>query len=404
MTKKPKLICLLSCLHDVRDSHTKHYLRTLVRGGYAVLTIRPGRLDAELERLGCVHCALDSIDHHFWPEGTPLRGIVGALAQRLRNTFVALRHLWRHRPEVVMAMEPDSVLLAVVTKPMLRHRVVADLREIYEDRLQAFPRWTHRLLRPAFRGVFWLLSAGVDEIIHVSEERRQQHSYLALPGVVVVYYPDVAPDVPDDDPGPELPSGVVALHAGPLRHSYAACEMLAAVRQVVARGVDLKLVVLGGTLQALVCHELLDELVAAGRVILVPSVPSALVPAFMRKASFGLNLVLPVDRTHYLAQPRKLYEYLHSGLPVVGSNVPTIANVLKGANCGLVVDPSNVADIADAMQALALDDGLRKRLAQNARLAARERYTWSGQEPAFFGIFQRLTADALGPQGSRATI
>jgi glycosyltransferase involved in cell wall biosynthesis len=290
-----------------------------------------------------------------------------------------------------MCMEPDSWLLAVLLKPWLGHRVVADLRELYEDRLLAFPGWLQPMLRPLFRGIMWLVSRWTDEIMHVSEERQAEYRWLGKPGVVVVYYPDPLVYSTATAAKPTLPAGVIALHAGPLRNSYAANQLLEAMRIARQSVPDLYLVVLGGKLQELHNETLLTEMVDEGAVILLGNVTPAEVGRYMAAADIGINLVLPVDRTHILAQPRKLYEYLLAGLPVLGANVPTIRRVLEESRCGIAVDPESPAAIAAGLVALARDPSMRLEFGRNARAAANDRYNWAAQEPVFLGIFERLS-------------
>ena len=49
----------------------------------------------------------------------------------------------------------------------------------------------------------------------------------------------------------------------------------------------------------------------------------------------------------------KFYEYLSSGLAVIGSNLPGWENVIEGNGVGVVVDPTNENEISSAMISLA---------------------------------------------------
>lgn len=387
---KNNTVCLLSCLVSIKDSHTRHFMRVLARRGYALLSIRPGRLDAELIAIGVSHKELPEIKYHFWPEGTPVPEIIMALWQRTRNVIKAARELFRQRPSVIMCMEPDSWLLALLLKPCLRHSIVADLRELYEDRLLAFPRFIQPVLRPLFRGTLWLMGLGTDQIMHVSEERRDEYRWLSNSGVVVVYYPDPKVYSIQSATNLNLPSGIIALHAGPLRNSYGANQLLEAVQLARAEVPELRLVVLGGKLQTLHNEALLGKLIAEEAVIMAGNVTPLEVGRYMAKAQIGINLVLPVDRTHILAQPRKLYEYLLAGLPVIGANVPTIKRVLEESQCGIAVDPTSPKEIANALVTLARDKAMRERMSCHARMAAETKYNWATQELIFLGIFERL--------------
>ena len=402
MNVKPD-VCLLSFLKSVKDSHTRHLLRILPRHGYVPMTICPDALDAEFRSLGLNHCELARVEYHFWAQGTPVVHVFKACWQRCVNAGRAIRHLARHKPRMVLCMEPDSWLVAVILKPLFGHAVVVDLRELYEDRLIALPRWVRPALRPLLRGAMWMLSLFTDEILHVSEERQREYAYLAKPGVVVVNYPDASAFAGAGEGRPPLPEGIIALHAGALRNSYAANELLAAVRLARAEIPELRLVVLGGKSQKLQSDDLLDAMIAEGGVSLIGNVPTSAVVRYLMAADIGISLVLPVDRTHVLAQPRKLYEYLLAGLPVIGADVPTIRRVLQESDCGLVVDPRDPRKIADALVTLAKDRDLRRRLGRNGRAVAETRYNWSTQEERFLNVCLRFAGAASQPPAPGAS-
>jgi glycosyltransferase involved in cell wall biosynthesis len=81
---------------------------------------------------------------------------------------------------------------------------------------------------------------------------------------------------------------------------------------------------------------------------------------------------------HFLASPTKLFEYIHAGLPVIGSDVPEIHDVLTESKGGLLVDATKPSEIASAIVRLAMDSCLRKALAENAR-AAGTNLAWNGE-------------------------
>ena len=61
-------------------------------------------------------------------------------------------------------------------------------------------------------------------------------------------------------------------------------------------------------------------------------------PLIYREADIGLAILLPEPR-YVAATPVKLFEYMASGLPVIASNFPSIAEIVNEANCGLLIDP-----------------------------------------------------------------
>ena len=70
-----------------------------------------------------------------------------------------------------------------------------------------------------------------------------------------------------------------------------------------------------------------------------------------------------------------LAEAMASGLPVVASDVGGIPEVVRDGETGLLVPPGDLPALAAALDRLAGDPDLRRRLAAGARARA-HRYAW----------------------------
>jgi glycosyltransferase involved in cell wall biosynthesis len=82
-----------------------------------------------------------------------------------------------------------------------------------------------------------------------------------------------------------------------------------------------------------------------------------------------------------------LTEAIAHGLPVVSTKAGAIPNTLP-ANTGLLVPPEDVAALAAALQSLIGNEAERRRLARNARAAARQLPTWADSARAFAGAIE----------------
>jgi glycosyltransferase involved in cell wall biosynthesis len=83
----------------------------------------------------------------------------------------------------------------------------------------------------------------------------------------------------------------------------------------------------------------------------------------------------PVQEEDYFS-PLKVYEYLAAGLPVVASAVGQIPEILDHGRLGVLVDPSDAPQLADAIAALEDDPTLRQALGDRARQAVLDHHTW----------------------------
>lgn len=70
-------------------------------------------------------------------------------------------------------------------------------------------------------------------------------------------------------------------------------------------------------------------------------------------------------------------EALHHGLPVVGTRIGAVPELVEDGVVGHLVEVGDVDALADRLERLVADAALRQRMGEHARARARERYTWS---------------------------
>jgi len=386
-------VCLVSCVDDVRNVRVIRFLNTLVEDNFNVIAIMPGVLDNSTA-FKIIHYPLPSLKRSFW-YNAGLLNLLQALLYRLRNSFILALRLAKIKPNIIVCKEPDSWLVSVLMRLLFGCKVIADLHEVYEDRVLAFPKLTQNLLRKVIRALMKKLSQFTDEIIHVSAERQQIYNYLHKPGIVISQYPEIKHfpkrvmckyDISDRS----YQRQITAIHAGALRYTYASEQLLEAMEIVSKLFPGMRFVVLGGVDGKLKNVFLIELLKNKGVLEIYQRVPFSEVLRQLYISDIGINLVLPVDITHTLAAPQKLYEYLAAGLPVIGANVPTIRRVLKEYECGLIVDPFSPQDIANGLLQLAQDEALRQNMGKNAREAAEKHFNWEKEKTVLKGVLKNL--------------
>jgi glycosyltransferase involved in cell wall biosynthesis len=383
-------VAVISGVMTADNARVALFVEALIEDGFEVVMIQPAYRDDPVIPAGARYHRLDAPTDYFWPRSSP-GGLLRALFDRFDNLWRIAAILRQERPAIYHAIEPDVWLLAIVMRWRYGGKVVADVREVYSDRATAFPG--------LFRGVFqWsvsrLLRALVrhtDRVIHVSAPRHAHYGFPEDKCVVIPHFARRVKTPADPERPPELRDKEIVLHAGALRVNYAAANILRAMEMVHARRPQAVLVVLGGKAgRATAYQQTLERLETLGAVRLLPPLPHAEVIRWMRWSDAGLNLVLPVDATHRLASPQKLYEYVSVGLPVVGADLPEIREVLAGHDCGVLVDPEVPEAIAAGIERILADPAERLRLRENARRAHLEALNWEKIRGQFLDIYRRL--------------
>jgi glycosyltransferase involved in cell wall biosynthesis len=133
------------------------------------------------------------------------------------------------------------------------------------------------------------------------------------------------------------------------------------------------------------------EPVYDGRVHLLPAVPPEHLLAWVASADVSAMPIQPTTINHRLSTPNKLFESLAVGTPIVASDMPGMAAIIRDTGCGVLVDPTRresiVAGIA-AILDLKVDE--MADLRAHCQLAAHERYNWETESTRLLGVYDGL--------------
>src|SRR6201996_3555450 len=129
-------------------------------------------------------------------------------------------------------------------------------------------------------------------------------------------------------------------------------------------------------------------------VTLLPSVPSAEVPALLAAADVCLG---PLRQVPLFATfiPSKLFELLAAGKAVIGSMTGEAAHILAGAG-GVVVPPEDRDALAAAIQALAADPELRRAMGRAGRAHVERSYDRAALAREYRKILDQPHLDQAG--------
>ncbi|WP_091561708.1 glycosyltransferase family 4 protein [Micromonospora pattaloongensis] len=129
------------------------------------------------------------------------------------------------------------------------------------------------------------------------------------------------------------------------------------------------------------------ELGVADRVHVLPFVAHWQVVPFLSGASAG---VIPIQHwpNHEIALITKFFEYSHARLPLIVSDVRTMAETVRETGQGEVFRAEDVADYVRAVEVV-LADPARYRAAYD-RPGLLENWTWAAQAEVLDGVYRRL--------------
>jgi len=119
----------------------------------------------------------------------------------------------------------------------------------------------------------------------------------------------------------------------------------------------------------------------------------------LRNAAVGLVILHP-EPNYIISQPVKLFEYMCAGLPVIVSDFPICREIVNQARCGLLVDPFNPKEIAEAMTFLLTHPEEAAEMGRRGYEVVREKYSWANEEKTLLNFYSELLGrDAVPEQG-----
>jgi glycosyltransferase involved in cell wall biosynthesis len=93
--------------------------------------------------------------------------------------------------------------------------------------------------------------------------------------------------------------------------------------------------------------------------------------------------------------PHSVIEAFSAGLPVVTTRAGGIPYIVEHGRNGLMVDPDEPDQMADAVLALLADPALARRLIGEGKLDCEERYSWNAASRRWAALYARLAGQAV---------
>jgi len=119
-------------------------------------------------------------------------------------------------------------------------------------------------------------------------------------------------------------------------------------------------------------------------------VPHKEIPKYINACDIGTVLLFPTPRFIKTPYPIKLFEYMICSKPVIASDLPSMGKIVKEAGCGVLVDPTDVDEIADGITYLLNHPEEAKKMGENGRIAVEEKYSWERMEERLLKIYKDI--------------
>lgn len=152
---------------------------------------------------------------------------------------------------------------------------------------------------------------------------------------------------------------------------------------------DCLLLLVGGGDAWPVLERMVKDLQLEDRVRLLPRMPYERMMQYTRHADLGLSLDKDTNLNYRYSLPNKLFDYFRAGIPVLVSDLPEVAGIVRKFEAGVVVGRVEPSVIAAEVRALRADPARKEALRQNATFAASS-LDGSREQDALKAVFQGI--------------
>jgi len=314
----------------------------------------------------------------------------------MRKLYSAAR---KERADFYHLHEPQLLLVGFMLKILGRAKILYDAHEHFPEMIRDFsrrPRLVAGLLAKVYSLLELLLVCLADGVAVASDHLLKRFARANKPVIAIYNYPRTALFPGQGQVSSALreryKSNRVVMYHGQIGKARGLSKLIEATRMVAQRIPNVKLILIGPIFGKTYRKELLGRIKAEGAVELVDllaPIPHQQIGEYITLSEIGL-VVLPALPVFEQSLPIKLLEYMACAVPVVGSRLPAIERVISDAECGLLVDPADTAELATAMEHLLQHPEVANSMGQRGLKAVRERYNWSIMEQRLLALYGEL--------------
>jgi len=364
-------VCVVTSAHPVFDIRIFHkQAKALAKAGYEVTVIAPH--DRNEAVAGIQILALPRSRNRL---------------QRWISLLRVLKLVLAHHAYVYHLHDPELLFVGVILKLLRRRaRVIYDVHEDYRTDILS-KEW----IPPAWRGlisyIFDVIEKkltrcfdGVVAATDYIQGRFTAHRVIAVRNYPPLKLLKIAAER-------SLTSGPpILIYVGSLTAVRGIREIVEAIGLLKT---DVRLTLIGHWVDK-GFKAAVEALRGFERVDYLGTLPWEEVWPHLASASIGLVCFHPTP-AHVASGPNKLFEYMAAGIPVIASNFPHWRQIIESTGCGLVVDPLDPAQIAQAIEYLLSHPGQSRKMGRQGQKQVAERFNWENEEKRLLNFYEQIT-------------
>jgi glycosyltransferase involved in cell wall biosynthesis len=313
---------------------------------------------------------------------------------RIKLWWVLLLRMLKTDASIVHFHDPELLPFALIIKIVTGKKIIYDVHEHIVNDIED-KEWIPRRFRSSVSFLFQILERicvpCFDTVIYTTPLVGERYHQISKKNVSIENYPPIRMfREPKKNTPKEQRTDIV--YVGRVFYVRGVEEIIRSWPKVLASYPNARFLIVGDIVPqsyAKRLKQVAKELDMDGKVLFCGFVEYAHIGAYLKNASAGIVTFLPY-KNNMSCLPNKLFEYMASSIPVIASDFELYKEVVEGAGCGLIVDPTNTDQVADAVVQLLDNKEDALKMGRNGRSAVLDKYCWEKEEHKLFDLYKNL--------------
>lgn len=374
-----KRVCIFTSVHSALDARIFHkQAKTLAGAGYDVTLIAKHDKNEVVDGVKIV--ALPKPRNRFW---------------RMLMTWRVFNLAFKQKADVYHFHDPELLPWGWLLQKLTHKPVIYDVHEYFVDTI-LFKAWIPYFLRKPFARISDRiernLAGRLSAIITVTEPMKQRFSGCRGLCVSVCNFPglDMIARASDSKGFDSKNDEYSIIYTGVIAKAKGFETILEALDLVVRQNPKATCIILAearnlGWLDK-ERSSLMNRLIKEGNLKIIGRVPHDEVFQYLNASSIGWKPGPPYQE----GISTKTLEYMACGKPVVFSDVPLTADIIRETGCGILVDPHDAKAHASAILYLLEHPEEAHKMGENGRRAVLEKYNWETESKKLLAVYENL--------------
>jgi glycosyltransferase involved in cell wall biosynthesis len=285
--------------------------------------------------------------------------------------------------EIYHIHDPELLITALLLKIFCRTKVIYDVHEDYVGFIsykQYIPAAFRRLLALFFSALEQTIPRHLDYLIAATPFIGEKMKKINPRSAVVNNFPILENTAVI---GNDITKERAVCYVGSITRERGIVNVIKALE-----GVDVTLLLAGDYEPKSLRNELIN-MPAWSKVRENGFVSRGKAREIMSASLAGIVTFL-AEPNHIHAQPNKIFEYMHAGIPVIASDFPLWKSLVSEAGCGILVQPDDSNTITKAIQFILDHPDQAKEFGANGQRAVREKFNWAQEETKLQEVYSQL--------------